>query len=284
MPLGPFGLTPHQMRWLWPLGAFTWCSVALVLARWAIDRWRRVDRGSTVERSIAVGVAAVTVVVAALNVPRYEQLVGPDTFQAAIPVARDLSDQVAAFRADGSVVLDPTGLSLFEPFSAVVMAAFARGGVDFHVEESGLVRQVGDHRAVTGDETQRVVLRQGLQALSVPDGMERSIAFASPLSADEVAELEQGEQQMVDALAASGVAFTEAGQQLIDGGAFGLGRTEIEDAALDPAGFVSSGLAFRMVLAGALVVPAGQEQLFTRTSQLGDRVGDTTVAVFVGPA
>jgi hypothetical protein len=38
-----------------------------------------------------------------------------------------------------------------------------------------------------------------------------------------------------------------------------------------------------MVLAGALVVPSGEEQLFTRTSQLGDRVGDTTVAVFVGP-
>ncbi|MBI5087512.1 MAG: hypothetical protein HZB15_01195, partial [Actinobacteria bacterium] len=276
MPIGPLGLTPHQMRWLWPIAAFAWFSVALVLVRWAASR----EWGP----ALTPALAAAAVVMVACNLPGYNQLVGPDTFQDAIPVARRLADQVEDYRSDEPVVVDASGLVIFEPYSAVVMASLQRGGVDFRVEEPGLVRQVGDNRAATGTEPHRIVLRQGRDALSVPDGMESRIALTSPLTAAELDEVVAGEQAMADALAASGVQFTPSGDEQIDAGSFGLDRAQIEEAALDPYQFVAGGLAATMVGSGALVLPEGSEDVFTRTSELRRRIDTTTtVAVFVGP-
>ncbi|MGE0139296.1 MAG: hypothetical protein AB7R77_15880 [Ilumatobacteraceae bacterium] len=279
MPIGPLGLTPHQMRWLWPIAAFTWFAVALVIARWATS-----TQPVAVRRALVPVAAALTALVVALNLPAFHQRVGPDTFQEAIPVARALADQVDRYRTDDTVVVDASGLTIFEPYSTVVMASLQRSDIDFRVEEPGLVRQVGDNREATGAEPRRIVLRQGRDALSVPDGMDERIALVTPLAAAEVDEVIAGEQVMVDTLTANGVRFTPAGDELIDAGEFGLTRAEIEDLALDPFHFVSSGLAADLVLAGAIAVPQDSVALFTRTSELRRRIDTTsTVAVLAGP-
>jgi hypothetical protein len=281
MPVGPLGLTPHQMRWLWSMGAFTWFAVALVVVRWigALVAVRR----PRFDLHLAVGLSAVVGVVVAFNLPRYDQLVGPDTFQAGIPVAHELSDQVDDYRTDQAVWLDISDLLYLEPFSAVVMAALERGGIDFRLPEPGLVRQVGDNRQVTGHEPLRMVVHEGRQALDAVDGMER-IAFTSPLTSDQIDELLAGEQAMIDEVAVGGIVLTAAGEQAVDNGAFGMTRQQVDDAALDAFGFVYGGLAAEMVAAGALDLTPGTAELFERTSTLRRMVDVTTVSVDVGPA
>jgi hypothetical protein len=285
MPIGPLGLTPHQMRWLWSIAAFTWFAVGLVVMRTVAaalpGRFDRSRRWS-VDQGIAAGLAGVVVVIAAFNLPAYNQLVGPDTFQDAIPVARSLSDQVDDYRTDEVVWFDTSGLRYLEPFSAVVMAALERAGVDFRMTQPGLVRQVGNNRRVTGDEPIRMIIREGREALDAPEGMER-IAFTSALTPTEVIELLAGEQAMIDEIALGGIVLTPAGRQAIDAGAYGLTRGQILDAALDPVGFVYGGLAAELVAGDALDVDSGSVEVFDRTSTLRRRVDVTTVAVFAGP-
>jgi hypothetical protein len=248
-----------------------------VSAAWAARR-PQLD----VERTVALGLTVAVIVVAGCNLPRYQQLVGPDTFQAGIPVARDLSEQVAAYRTDEPVWLDISQLAYLEPFSAVVMAALQRGGVDFRVPEPGLVRQLGDNRRLLGDETLRVEVREGREAIDTPAGMQR-IAYTSPLRDDEAAELVAGEQAMVQAVAVEGIVLSPAGEQAAATNRFGLTRQQIEAAALDAERFVYGGLAAEMVAAGALDLTPDTAELFNRTSALRRRVDVTTVAVDVGP-
>jgi hypothetical protein len=164
------------------------------------------------------------------------------------------------------------------------MASLQRSGLEFRVVEPGLVRQLGDHREATGDEPLRIVLRQGRDALSVPDGMDERIALVTPLSDEEVGEVIVGEQTMVDMLVTTGVRFTPVGDEQIDAGAFGLSRAAIDELALDPFHLVASGVAAELVAAGALVVPDEAVEVFERTSELRRRIDTTTtVGVFVGP-
>lgn len=277
MPIGPLGLTPHQMRWVWSLAAFTWFAVALAVVRAVVDAHRARSRWITI--ALCVGVAGVAVA----NLPADAQLVGPDSFQASIPAAVDLSSQVDDYRTTDRVLIDTAGLRYLEPYSAVVMAALERGGVDFRVIEEGLVRQVGNARRATGDEPRRLVLREAREALVTPEGMER-IAFTSPLSPADIDELLAGEQVMADTFAVDGVVLSAAGEVAVDEGRFGMDRIAIEAAGLDAAAFVGSGLAAELVAAGALDLGDADAAGFERTATLRRMLDVTTVAVFVGPA
>lgn len=289
-PIGPLGLTPHQMRWMWSIGAF--CTLALVLtvarglgrgsAVAAGDAAPGAGRGSVGRRATWV-FAAVAVAVSCANVPGFVQAAGPDTFPEAIPAARAISDQVREYRTDDAVVLDASNLRYLEPYSAVVLAAMQQAGVDFRVREEGLVRQVGDARRATGDEPLTVFLLEGREALEVPAGAER-IAFTSPLSAAEIDELLAGEQAMVDEVAAFGIVLSDSGRASIAAGAFGLTEQEIVDAAFVPDVFVRNGLAAELVAAGALQLDPTVAELFERTSSLRRQVGTDTVAVLIRPS
>ncbi len=276
MPIGPLGLTPHQMRWLWSIGAFTLFALLLVAGQVAADRPGR-------SRPLAVGLAGVTAVVALLNVPGFQQPAGPDTFTESIPVAREISEQVRAHRSDGAVVLDDTNLRYLEPYSAVVMSAMQQAGVDLRVADPGLVRQLGNARRADGDEPWTVYLLEGRDALEVPEGSER-IAFSSPLDTAELDELLAGERTMVAEIAAFGVALSDEGRALVASGVFGLDEQQIVDASFDPEAFVRGGLAAELVAVGALQLDPSVADVFTRTSELRRQVGTTTVAVLLRPS
>ena len=304
MPIGPLGLTPHQMRWLWSLGAFVALAVVVaalpmllaILPPMLSPMLSRVPddhlaaTGANVSpapphRRVEWVLAAAVVVVSAVNVPGFTQLAGPDTFQESVPVARALSEQVDDYTTDEAVVLDTANLRYLEPYSAVVMAAMLRAGVDLRVVDPGLVRQLGNNRRADGDEPLVVSLVEGRPAFETPEGVRR-IAFTTPLDAATITELIEGEMAMIDTVALNGVTFTEDGERDIAAGAFGLSRDEIEVAAADAAGFVYGGLAAELVAAGTLdlsdVEPAVAAQ-FERTSALRRQVGTTTVAVWVRP-
>ncbi len=270
MPIGPLGLTPHQMRWLWPVSAFV--VLALVLALVA----------PLAHRAVRGALVMVCLVFAALNAPAHVQLAGPDTFQESIHVARSLNDQLVGYRSDAAIWFDTRGLRYLEPYSAAVIAALQQAEVDVRVDDPGLVRQLGTARRADGGESLRLYLREGHEALSAPDGVER-IAFTTPLSAGELDELSAGEAAMVDEIALMGIEFTASGSAAIEAGTFVFTRAEIEEQALDAAGFVASGLAARLVDADALVLAPSVAEFFERAADLRNRLGTTTVAVFVEP-
>ena len=274
MPIGPLGLTPHQMRWLWSIGAF--CVFALVVAG-----VRALDQYGTLRVGGVFG--AIAVVVSLANVPAHVQPAGPDTFPESIPVARAISDQVREFRTGDRVVLDASNLRYLEPYSAVVMAAMQQADVDLRVTDEGLVRQLGNARRAVGDEPLTVYLLEGRAALEVPAGSER-IAFTSPLDQASIEALVQGERTMIDEIAAFGIVLTPEGERLAAEGAFGLSASEIVDASFDPAAFVTNGLAAELVAAGAVQLDPSVAELFTSTSALRRQVGTTTVAVLIRPS
>ena len=274
MPIGPLGLTPHQMRWLWSIGAFTALAPIVVAVR---------SLGCARGRAVAAGLAAVAIVVSIANVPAYVQPAGPDTFPEAIPVARAISEQVRSFRSDESVVLDASNLRYLEPYSAVVMSAMQQAGVDLRVTDEGLVRQLGNARRADGDEPATVYLLEAREALTVPTGSER-IAFTSPLDQASIDQLLAGEAAMIDEITAFGIVLSPDGERLAAEGAFGITATEIVDASFDPETFVRGGLAAELVAAGALQLDPSVADLFESTSALRRQIGTTTVAVLVRPS
>ena len=126
-------------------------------------------------------------------------------------------------------------------------------------------------------------LLEGRAALDVPVGSER-IAFTSPLDQASLDGLLEGEQAMIDEIAAFGIVLTADGERLAGEGAFGLSAQEIVDASFDPAAFVANGLAAELVAAGALQLDPSVAELFTSTSALRRQIGTTTVAVLIRPS
>ena len=280
MPIGPLGLTPHQMRWLWSIGAF--CLLAIVLATLPAFAVFRAS-GSRGARFGGYSIAAISILVSLLNVPAFSQPAGPDTFADSIPVARSISDQVREFHTDESVVLDSSTLRYLEPYSAVVMAAMQQAGVDLRVVEPGLVRQLGNARRANGDEALTVFLLEARAAIEVPEGSRR-IAFTSPLDQPAIDRLLAGETAMIDEISAFGIVLSPDGDRLAADGTFGLTAEEIVNAAVDPASFVGSGLAAEMVAAGALQLDPSVSEMFVATSALRRQLGTTTVAVLIRPS
>jgi hypothetical protein len=118
--------------------------------------------------------------------------------------------------------------------------------VDVRVDDPGLVRQLGTARRADGGESLRLYLREGHEALSAPDGVER-IAFTTPLSAGELDELSAGEAAMVDEIALMGIEFTASGSAAIEAGTFVFTRAD-RRAGARCCGIRRSGLAARLVV------------------------------------
>ena len=114
MPIGVIGISPHQMRWLWPVSAFVLLAPVVALAEW--PPLRRVV--------VPVGLAA-TAVLAALNLPTYAAPEGPTADRAATGTAMALVDQLSSYRPDEPVLFDISVLRFAEPYSGPVLAALA---------------------------------------------------------------------------------------------------------------------------------------------------------------
>jgi hypothetical protein len=187
-PIDVLGLSPHKVRWLWPLSAFGMIVLAVALVRLVPPP--RADRGV-----IPAMVGAAIVVFSVANVPFHAHDAGPVGNRGDMSRIRDLTDQLGALRGRGTVLFDASGLYFAEPFTAPVMAGMQRAGVPFVLDEEGLVRQLGERRRFTGQADLRVFVRQGPEALVVAPGVER-VAFRPALDREEFAELAEFERQL----------------------------------------------------------------------------------------
>jgi hypothetical protein len=173
-PFGPLGLTPHQMRWLWSVGAFVAFSLLVGCLRGAAG----VSSG---RRAVAVAWSMVSIValVAVLDLPASVQPAGPTTFVDQFASARALRAQMLEYRPGGAVVVATDDLRFGEIYSTVVMAALDEAGVEVRVADEGWVRQLGEARRVAGDEVVELRIAEGDQALATrPDAVR--VALVQP--------------------------------------------------------------------------------------------------------
>jgi hypothetical protein len=278
VPVGTLGLTSHQMRWVWPLGGFVAFALAVALMR------TQLFGAADVERPLVAAALVVVLVVVALNLPGHVHPDGPAAASDAVASARALARQFDGYDpGPGGIVFETANLRFSEPYSTVVMSALQRNGIDFFVEDEGMVRQLGEARRFDGRAQTRLFLLEDRPALDVPAGATR-VALATPLSGAEVVALLDGEQQITAWITANGLPLTAEGRVLVGSGSLGVTIGETDAAASDAARLVSTGAVARLATAGALDLPPDVTGAFQVTARLRGQVDLRTVAVFAQPA
>lgn len=163
MPAGVLGLAPHQVRWLWPIGALTWVAVVNSLD----IRLLRGRASSVARHRVVVGVLAVLV---AANIPSHLSDLGPYDSRAANDAIRSLMDQVEKAGLPGPTYFDGSNLVFAEPYSGPVLAALTEAGAPIHAGDASFARQLGEHRRRRGDELFALQVRSGDGADRLVDG------------------------------------------------------------------------------------------------------------------
>jgi hypothetical protein len=272
LPLGPLGLPPHQLRWIWPIGAF----ITFSLVAYAI---RRADPPERSGRRLMVGLVALTVLVAVLDLPAHNPHAGPSADDYAIDVMKQAGPQMAALEGQGTILIDLTGIRFAEPYSGPVMAELRRRDVPFAVNDEGMVRQLGEKRRLHGD-AQRLFIGQGDAALKTPKGARR-VVFVEGLTADQKNELTDLRSDIIDHLQDHPVELTKRGRGVLESP-----RHELI------AGFVANGNASGLEGYGGLgfliehdllVVDPGWQDRFDRYVELQIRWDQRTLGLFLAP-
>lgn len=203
LPINPDYVLPvHQLRWLWPIAvmATVWVAGSLLGPSW--------PRPVLVA---AIVVAAAGAIGAAVP---YRQPVGPVIDDFAMPVMRALAPQLEAADVEGPLVLEEAQLRVFEPFSISVVLELDGRGVEVVSDDPGLIRQLGEARAATGLETERLLILQGV-APPLPTGG-RVIAQVDGISGSEDRTRRALAGELGLQLRAGDVVLTERGRRAID--------------------------------------------------------------------
>jgi hypothetical protein len=124
-PVTAFGnVTAHTFRWLWPLGAFVFLAVAVSLSR-------RLARRAVTSALVGVFTLA-TVTVAVLDLPFTAQRGGPNSFEYAIPAARDLARHMGSLDGQGPLLIDDLFHGAFaDPYGGAAAAELQHRGIPF---------------------------------------------------------------------------------------------------------------------------------------------------------
>ncbi len=190
LTIGAVGISPHHVRWAWPMIAF----VHLTLAVLAASAWKRT---ASADR-ILTGVIAVVAVAASLwNVQFLAQPSGPTADIATMPTMRRVESQLDVLAAHQPVLYDVSTVRVFEPYSSTMMMWMQERGIEFRVDDEGMIRQLGEARRADGTEPTTIFQLQGSDARTY-DGPACVVAEASSLADGDDASV----RSLVDAAAA----------------------------------------------------------------------------------
>jgi hypothetical protein len=272
LPMGPLGLPPHQLRWLWPIAGF----ITFALVSYAI---RRADLPARTGRRVAVGLMALTVLVAVLNLPAHNVHAGPSADSYAIDVMKQAGPQMAALEDQGTILVDLDGIRFAEPYTGPVMAELQRRDIPFVVSDEGMVRQLGDNRRLDGD-AQRLLFRQGDYANQTPAGARR-VVFVEGLTPDEKRELKALRTEVVDYLEDHPIELTPLGKGVLDRPEHEIMKTFVaEDNIVGLEQF--GGLKFLIEFDLMVIDPDWQDRL-DRFFELQQRWDQRTIGLFLAP-
>lgn len=204
------GTVAYQLRWLWPVAMTVWLSVAAFGLRRAGER-------AGAPRRLPVALAAVTVVVAALNLSWTNQ--GTTAPEATMPIARDVVDAVAGAELDGPVLVE-TDEGIWDPYSEAVLFELQRQGVEFVIHDRIGYRMLGDDRRWDGDNAVAVLRVSGSDWAMVDRDGAHVITRHPGLDKEERDELYVLQLDIREAFADGELQLNERGRQTAERGAF----------------------------------------------------------------
>jgi hypothetical protein len=166
------GLGSHHVRWLWVLSLFVQFTIV-----WAVAELRTPIAD---ERAVTAGVAVVVGVLVVANLGFTAHALGPTADRAAGDTLERTFDDLTSFDPGGAVLYDIGNLRPFEPWSAAVQMRLRELGIDFRVDDDGMVRQLGNGRRADGSEVTTVRQLERSAAVGY-DGPACVISRASPI-------------------------------------------------------------------------------------------------------
>jgi hypothetical protein len=286
MPL-TYGLTPHYLRWLWPLGLAVWVVPALGVIE-ELQAAARFRNGRAITL-VGVGAAAVAVVGGVAALPTVDN--GTTSPRWSVEAVQDLApDVVAAVDEWGPVLVD---LTIDWPTIFVgppLLGELQDAGIPFQVDQRILARQVGFHREAQAGETYPHLSVRGGPAQ--PQAGEEVVASWSSLSEDDRAELERLGEQLTDVIGHVGVPLRSDAAATYRA----LGRDDhlaaLRDARRDPDQLVTTDILWSAVrgdvadYAGHSLVddaslPRDARRTLARWSELAERRDRQQVTVYL---
>ncbi len=273
MPSGAFGISAHQFRWLWPLGAFTALALlAAVIGQVATTSHRR----QVLSVALFVGI----LLVAASTLPTYNVRAGPVADATAGATMDEAARQMVALEDEGPLLVDTTGIRFAEPYTGPVMAELQRRGIPFYVDSEVQVRQLGEARRLGDEDVQRLLFREGDGAAAPVPGARR-VVYVEGLDETEQRERDARRDAIVDHLTTSGLVTRD----LDDGSLLPAERaavpTDHDRATIER--LVDSGLILRLLEDDHLVLSDEWEERLGRYQDLEDRWDFRTMGLFLAP-
>ena len=208
LTVGPVGLAAHHVRLLWPLAVFVHVTALVVVVAEI-----RALLPHRLPRAMPFVVPGIAVILGVLALPFLAHPQGPVAEYATMPTMRRVMSEIPQLESVQPVLYDISNLRPFEPYSSTMMMTMQELGIEFRVDDEGMVRQLGESRRADGTEPARVFQLQGPQAL-LYDGDACLVGLASQLSlADEALAKDQA-AQLVDGLVQG--SFGVADSALVD--------------------------------------------------------------------
>jgi len=190
LTIGSVGLSPHHVRWAWPLMAFVHLVIVWLAASALLGQRSGEGSGHRVGRGIDVVVGALIVVVSLVNIPFLAQPSGPTAEFRTLPTMRRIEPQLEQLDGFDPVLYDISTLRIYEPFSSTMMMWLQERDIEFRVDDEGMVRQLGEARRADGTEPTRIFQLEGVAARTF-DGPECLLAEASLLTTEDDASVRE---------------------------------------------------------------------------------------------
>jgi hypothetical protein len=276
-PITVFGtVTTHTFRWLWPIGAFVFFALAASLAR-------RFTHGGVSLPAVVGAFVLVTLVVGALNLPRADEGLGPNSQQYAISATRDLERHMGVLEGQGPLLVDDVHPSFATPYGWAVVAELQRRGIPFVAREPGTVHQLGPKRRFDGQNAKAaLVLREGAAIDYAPPAGGRLVARGEGLSAADQREMARIKLQIGDYLSQRGVELNARGRAALERGELPTLARSL-DQGLDVEALIATRELDTMIRERYLVLDDVLRERFARYAVLQHERDRTTVALFVAP-
>jgi hypothetical protein len=231
-----YGVAPHYVRWMWPLGMVVWLVLAVAVVEELMTARPRLSPARVA--GAALMVAAVSAVAVAVPTTDNSGSSPRWTADAARVLRRELVPALDGRPVLVDLAYDVTtgavGPSLF--------SAFQDAGIPFYVDQPALVRQLGDARRFSpGDADVGIVVRGGPIAMQ-HNLDEVPIASWSALSTKTEADRARLREQVISVLGRRGLRLAPGAETyLTDADASGVAR-EVARLADDPDAAVQGGL------------------------------------------
>jgi hypothetical protein len=154
LTIGVVGISPHHVRWAWPMMAFVHFALVILAA----GAWKRTEAA---DRTLTGLIGVVAVVATLWNVQFLAQPSGPTADIATMPTMQRVEPLLEVLAAHQPVLYDVSTVQVFEPYSSTMMMWMQERDIEFRVDDEGMIRQLGEARRVDGTEPTTIFQLQG---------------------------------------------------------------------------------------------------------------------------